>query len=131
MAKRRVTDEMAKYVTRGELKEELDARDQRLIETLGKMVVEIDRNTARRLDDMRVELRVELGRELRVELGRELAVQITASEQRLRTDLGGEITRQILASEERLRGEIRALDDQYRDLPERVTRLEKKVGIKR
>ena len=123
MAKRRVTDEMAKYVTRGELKEELDARDQRLIETLGKMVVEIDRNTARRLDDMRVELRVELGREL--------AVQITASEQRLRTDLGGEITRQILASEERLRGEIRALDDQYRDLPERVTRLEKKVGIKR
>ena len=108
MAKRKVTDGMAKYVTRDELRDELAAREQRMIDALGKMVIEIDHNTARRMAD----LRVDLATSLRVDLGRDLAGQ-------------------ILASEERIRAEIRGIDDQYRDLPERVAQLEEHTGIKR
>jgi hypothetical protein len=41
------------------------------------------------------------------------------------------VARHIRASEERLRVEIRGVDDQYRDLPERVTRLEVHTGLTR
>jgi archaellum component FlaC len=46
----------------------------------------------------------------------------------LRKELGSDLARQIRASEERIRAEIRGVDDQYRDLPER---LEAHTGLKR
>jgi flagellar capping protein FliD len=60
------------------------------------------------------------------------------SEQRMTEVLGRfvieidtSIARHIRASEERIRAEIRRVDDQYRDLPQRVARLEEHTGIKR
>jgi hypothetical protein len=85
-------------------------------ETIAKAVITIETNLARRL---------------REELGADLARQLRASHERLRDELGRDITSQILASEERIRGEIRGVDDQYRDLPERVTKLEVHTGLKR
>jgi septation ring formation regulator EzrA len=85
-------------------------------ETIAKAVITIEHNLARRL---------------REELGADLARQLRASEERLRDQLGRDMTTQILASEERIRGEIRGVDDQYRDLPERVAKLEVHTGLKR
>jgi hypothetical protein len=52
-----------------------------------------------------------------------LTAKMTAMEERLMTALG----RATRASEEELTTRVRVVDDQYRDLPARVTRLEAKV----
>ena len=69
--------------------------------------------------------------QMAIVIGEEVGRQIRASHHQLRTELGSEITQQIRASEERTRDYIRGLDDQYRDLPERVARLEEHTGVKR
>ena len=125
MAKSRVR-KVVEYVTRDEFGKfaksvdlRFDAMDKKfddliavLGETIANAVITIENNLARRL---------------REELGADLARQLRASEERLR----GDLARDIVASEERIRTEIRGVDDQYRDLPERLTRLEEHTGIKR
>lgn len=53
--------------------------------------------------------------------------RFAAMEQRISQRLSEEMSRHIRASEENTRTLIAALDDKYRDLPPRVTRLETKV----
>ena len=136
MAKSRVR-EVVECVTKGEFRKfgkridkqfaavdkrfaAVDKRFDELIATLGETianaVVTIENNVARRL---------------REELGADLARQLRASEERLTDQFRREMATQIRGSEERIRGEIRAIDDQYCDLPKRVARLEAHVGSKR
>jgi len=49
----------------------------------------------------------------------------------LRIDINADTLRNIQSVEESYRTRTAAVDDRYRDLPERVTALEHAVGIKR
>jgi len=95
-----------------------DERFDRLIETLGETI-------ANAVKMLRTEIRSSYD-DLRVEL----SGQIRTSHDELRAELGADMTLQILASEERMRAEIRAMNDPYRDLPERVARLEAHTGLR-
>lgn len=135
----RVNGEMSGYLTRGELREELDARDKRFdgvdkrFDGIDKRFDGIDRRfdaMDRRFDDFEQRMIHSMG-QMAVAIGEEVGRQIRASHQQLRTELGAEITQQIRASEERTRDYILGLQDPYRDLPERVAALEEHTGIKR
>ena len=111
----------AGYVTKTELREELAIRDKRF-DGIDQRLDGIDR----RFDDFEQRMIHSMG-QMVIAVGEEVGRQIRASNQELRIELRAE----IIGSEERIRGEIRALDDQYRDLPERVARLEEHTGLKR
>ena len=129
MSDDRVNGEMVDYLTRADLREELEIRDrrfdaidqrfdsfeQRMIHSVGRAILTVNESMTRQIERLRVDLNEDVGRQMR------------ASHEQLRVEL----RQDIAASEERLRTEFRGLDDQYRDLPERVERLEDHVGIKR
>ena len=106
MADDRVNGQMTGYLTRAELREELEVRDQRF-DAIDKRFDAVDK----RFDTFEQRIMEVLGR---------FVIEVDTS-----------IGRHIRASEERIRAEIRGVDDQYRDLPERVTKLEDHTGLKR
>jgi chaperonin cofactor prefoldin len=105
MAKSRVTT-VAELVTRAEFRKRAKTVDKRF-EAVDKRFDAMDR----RFD------------ELIAVVGETIANAVTLIDQN--------VARHIRASEERLRVQIRGVDDQYRDLPERVARLEEHTGLKR
>jgi hypothetical protein len=105
MAKRRVR-KVVEYVTRGEFRKQAKSVDERF-DAVDKRFDAMDR----RFD------------ELVAVIGETIANAVTLIDQN--------VARHIRASEERLRVQIRGVDDQYRDLPERVAALEDHTGIKR
>jgi hypothetical protein len=58
-------------------------------------------------------------------------VQLNLALAQLRIDIAADTLRSIQSVEESYRTRTAAVDDKYRDLPERVTALEHAVGIKR
>jgi len=70
--------------------------------------------------ELKTELKTELS-ELKSELKSELTASITKS---VVLAVGEEMARQIRAGQEETRAWLRTLDDQYRDLPKRVTTIE-------
>ena len=122
-------DEMDAPVTRRELKEELAL-------TRGELRVEMDvlRSELRTdMADLRTELRTDMAdlrtdmADLRTELKTDMAdlrTDIAAQHRQLVVDMGAEISRQFGVALDTVRGWIRAVDDQYRDLPKRVATLE-------
>ena len=140
MADDKVNGEMSGYVTRAELREELDRRGyvtraelREELEIRDKRFDGIDRRfdgIDRRFDDFEQRMIHSMG-QMAIAIGEEVGRQIRASHQQLRIELGSEITQQIRASEERTRDLVLGLQDPYRDLPERVARLEEHAGLKR
>ena len=113
--------DMSSPVTRGELREELAALEQRLEQKFEQKFVT--------KDDLRLELQNYPTKE---DLRNELAKY--ATKQDLDTWGGAllermtvEIGRAVRAAMESVRISVNAVDDQYRDLPARVARLEAKV----
>lgn len=115
---------MTAHLTRGELRAELELRDKRF-DAIDQRFDKMDQ----RFDDFEQRMIHSLG-QIVIAVSDDLGRQIRASNEQLRRELGADLTQQIQASEERLRGEIRGLDDKYRDLPERVARLEDHTGLK-
>ena len=130
-------DELDKrgYVTRIELREELQLRDHRFeaidqrFEAIDRRFEAIDRRFEaidRRFDDFEQRMIQSMG-QIAVVIGEEVGRQVRAAEERTRV----EIAHQIRGSEERLLAHMSALVEPYRDLPARVATLEDHVGIKR
>jgi len=116
------------YMTRAELREELEIRDKRF-DGIDRRFDGIDRRLDgidRRFDDFEQRMIHSMG-QMAIAIGEEVGRQIRASHEELRIELG----QQILASEERTRDLVLGLQDPYRDLPERVARLEEHAGLKR
>ena len=101
-------EELASYPTKADLREELErfATKKDLELWGGALLDRIERGDAA--------LRAEMGN-LRTELRDEMAEQRT------------EMKRLLQAGIEQFQRSLRVFDDPYRDLPERVTRLEAKV----
>jgi len=95
--------DMSTPVTRGELKEELGSLESRFDQKLGSL-------------ESRFDQKLDLW-------GGALLARITDSERRLLDELA----RHAGAIQETLTKHILAIDDKYRDLPDRVRRLEAKV----
>jgi hypothetical protein len=121
--------ELDRFVTTAEQREQLARQREEMAQHIAALAARHDEDIARtrreqenrtdlwggglvdRIDRSKAELKAELdrfGRELRAELHLELAHHVTSFE---------EFTRSTIV----------ALDDKYRDLPPRVTRLENKV----
>jgi len=142
MADDKVNGEMSGYVTRAELREELEVRDKRFdridqrfdgvdqrLDGVDQRLDGIDRRLDgidRRFDDFEQRMIHSMG-QMAITIGEEVGRQIRASNEELRIELG----QQIRASEERTRDLVLGLQDPYRDLPERVARLEEHTGLKR
>lgn len=91
---RQLREELRQFVTRTELQTEL--------ETFGEKL------------EARLEARLEAKFDAKLEkIRREIVL-----------DIGEEMARQIRAGQEETRAWLRTLDDQYRDLPKRVTTIE-------
>lgn len=111
-------------VTRGELKAELErfaTKEEMRSEIAGAMAYVVDTLGAR-MDQMRGELAGDM-QKMRDELSRELAARM----QKMHDDLSRELARHVTASAEQTQRLIVGLDDRYRDLPGRVTVLEREL----
>src|SRR4051812_25425447 len=75
------------------------------------------------LDGLGTELRTEL-HQVRDELRAEMRTMEDNLFRRIVVAVGDEVSRQIRATQEQTRDLIRAIDDKYEDLPDRVSRLE-------
>ena len=133
MTKRRVR-KVVEHVTRGEFRKHSKSVDKRF-DAVDKRFDAVDERLDamdKRFDGM--DERFD-GMDKRFDA---MDKRFDTSEQRMMEVLGrfvieidASIARHIRGSEERIRTEIRGVDDQYRDLPERVERLEQHTGIKR
>jgi hypothetical protein len=149
MKHHKLTSEMAKPVTRGELKKELarlatkkDVSELRL--ATKKDVAELRLATKKDLAELRLdlgELRLETKKdlsELRLEMKQDLdeakmelhgAIAMVLKHMDARfTQQSMELARHVNAILEEMRTMVKAVDEKYADLPERVSRLEAERG---
>ena len=116
------TSDMSHPITRGELREELAALEQKLDQKLENYPTKADLEKKLENYPTKADLAVHLeGWATRIlEVARaELAV--------LREQINADMARHVRAANEEMRDWMRAQDDRYRDLPPRVARLEAKV----
>jgi hypothetical protein len=108
MAGRKVTKKMtANVVTPKLLEEALTATEARQDKRLGELEARIDAKFEAQF------------------------VRLDLTKAQLRIDINADTLRSVQSVEESYRTRTAAVDDKYRDLPERVTALENAVGIKR
>ena len=107
----------ANVVTPKVLEEALAATEERL----GAKFV-----TPKLLEEAGAKLREDFRTDMRQQF-----VELNRTMGQLRVDIAADTLRSIQSVEESYRTRTAAVDDKYRDLPERVTALEDAVGIKR
>ena len=134
-------DDDMQPVTRKELREELAVMRSEVREDLAALEVKFDGKLSMLvgalLDAIKQSgerLTRELGERLTRELGaseQRMMLELGASEQRMKLELGAterrlmrELGRHTRSSTEELTARIAVIDDKYKDLPARVTRLE-------
>ena len=105
------SQDMSTPVTRGELREELRQLEERIEERMDKRFVDFETRIEARFDH-----KLEMW-------GGALLARIEASEQRLLTELA----RHVKAIQEDGSRLISVIDEKYKDLPARVSRLETRV----
>ncbi len=117
--------DMTTPVTRGELREELATFRTEIRTELSELRTELRTE----LQEFRHEIKAEMKAELKEELKRFMSRDELAH--MLETWAGAmtaEFRRSFKAAEESFRRDFGILDEKYRDLPPRVTRLENKVS---
>jgi chromosome segregation ATPase len=144
MAGRKVTKKMTASVVTPKLLEEALAASEARLETKfvtlegkfvtleGKFVTLEEALTAteERINTRFVTLENALREDFRTEM-RHHFIELNRTMGQLRIDINSDTLRSIQSVEESYRTRTAAVDDKYRDLPERVTALEHAVGIKR
>jgi hypothetical protein len=122
----------AKFVTPKLLDEALAATEKRLEAKFvtPKLLDEALTATEERINTRFVTLEKALREDFCTEM-RHHFIELNRTMGQLRIDINSDTLRSIQSVEESYRTRTAAVDDKYRDLPERVTALEHAVGIKR
>ncbi len=136
VTRKELREELA--VMRSEVREDLAALevkfDGKLSMLVGALLDAIKQSGERLTRELGERLTRELGQRMMLELGaseQRMMLELGASEQRMKLELGAteqrlmrELGRHTRSSTEELTARIAVIDDKYKDLPARVTRLE-------